>query len=482
MESELRDSFSLPAALSHSAIRIPSSLMSASAPAPVAPVSPAASATEVPLVAPEAFEALLDRVGGLPTWWLDLKREAWARHTALPLPRRTDEMWRFSNVAGWRVPQPFVPARPAPAEIVRRLVERAELVDRTQRTAEAVYVNDVDVSHDALPAELAARGVVFASLERAVREHPEIFRRHFMAQEIALGSEKLSTLHAAFTTAGVLLYVPQGVEIELPFVVYHHAVGAGSAIFPHTLVVAEERAKVTLVEFRLGAGNDDPTFSAGVCDVYAGPGAQVNVISAQNYGRRSLGYQASEVVVQRDARVTTLGLHLGGRQTRHEVHSRLQGPGAHSEMQSLCVAHRGQEFDQRTLQTHQAPRTSSNLLYKNALFDDARTIFSGLIVVDPDAQKTDAYQSNRNLVCSAEAEANSLPGLEIQANDVRCTHGATTGRVDDEHLFYFASRGIPRAVAQELLVFGFFEEVLDKVPQDHVHEILRELIRGKFRA
>jgi Fe-S cluster assembly protein SufD len=453
--------------------------MPASAPAS-APAAAAITA-ETPLVASSAFDQLLDRLDGFPSWWLDLKREAWARHQALPMPRRNDELWRFSNVAGLRPATPFVPAPPAPDDLVRRLVAEAELVGRAHRTAEAVYVNDRCVSQDALADDLAARGVVFASLEQAVREHPEILRRHFMAQEVALGAEKFSTLHAAFTTAGALLYVPRGVEIELPFVVYHHAVGAGAAIFPHTLVVAEEQAKVTLIEFRLGAGNDDPTFSAGVCDIYAGPGARVNVISAQNYGRRSLGYQASEVVVQRDARVMTLGLHLGGRQTRHEVHSRLQGPGAHSEMLSLCVAHRGQEFDQRTLQSHQAPRTSSNLLYKNALFDDARTIFSGLIVVDPDAQKTDAYQSNRNLVCSPEAEANSLPGLEIQANDVRCTHGATTSRVDDEHLFYFASRGIPPAVAQELLVFGFFEEVLDKVPHDHVHEILRDFIRAKFR-
>ena len=150
-------------------------------------------------------------------------------------------------------------------------------------------------------------------------------------------------------------------------------------------------------------------------------------------------------------------------------------------MLALTVAQGAQEFDQRTLQSHQAPHTSSNLLYKNALLDQARTIFSGLIIVDPDAQKTDAYQSNRNLLLSDEAEANSLPGLEIQANDVRCTHGATSGHVDDEQMFYLESRGIPPVVARELLVFGFFEEVLNKLENEELHAVLRELIQTKFQ-
>jgi Fe-S cluster assembly protein SufD len=150
-------------------------------------------------------------------------------------------------------------------------------------------------------------------------------------------------------------------------------------------------------------------------------------------------------------------------------------------MLALTVAHGTQEFDQRTLQSHTAPHTSSNLLYKNVLLDRARTIFSGLIVVDPDAQKTDAYQSNRNLVLSDAAEANSLPGLEIQANDVRCTHGATTSRIDPEQMFYLEARGIPPAQAHELLVFGFFERVLSKLTDDILHDALRNFIQAKFK-
>jgi Fe-S cluster assembly protein SufD len=218
-----------------------------------------------------------------------------------------------------------------------------------------------------------------------------------------------------------------------------------------------------------------------VNDLYAGPGAHLTYVGTQDWSRETLALQSNSTVVQRDARVLSLNVHVGGRQSRHESHSRLQGSGAFSEMLALTVAQGAQEFDQRTLQSHQAPNTGSNLLYKNALLDQARTIFSGLIIVDPEAQKTDAYQSNRNLLLSDDAEANALPGLEIQANDVRCTHGATSGHVDDEQMFYLESRGIPPAAARELLVFGFFEEVLDKLPDETLRAPLRELIKAKFK-
>lgn len=450
--------------------------MSASQSPAAAPVAPAA---EPQLVAPAAFDAVLGHSSHLPAWWIDLKRRAWAHYLELPLPKRTDELWRFSSIAGLRQDEPFPLAAPASAEIVRHLLGRSNLV--AQKTAQAVYVNNVRVAQDRLPEHLEKAGVIFENLEQAILRYPGIFQAHFMAQDSALGSEKLTALHRALTTGGAFIYVPKGVEVNLPLVVYQWASGGRAAVFPHTLVVAEDNAKVTVVEFRQSASDTDATFSAGVNDLYAGPGAQVTYVSAQRWSRSSLGFQGNETVVQRDGRVLSLGLQLGGRQTRTESHSRLQGPGAFSQMLSLAVAHGDQEFDQRTLQSHQSPHTGSDLLYKNALFDQARTIFSGLIVVDPGAQKTDAYQSNRNLLCSPEAEANSLPGLEIEANDVRCTHGATNGKIDDEQLFYMAARGIAKPVAEELLVFGFFEEVLNKLESEPLRAVLRELIQAKFQ-
>jgi len=279
----------------------------------------------------------------------------------------------------------------------------------------------------------------------------------------------------------VFVYLPAGVELPAPIIIFHEATGENSAVFPHTLVVAEANAKATVVEVFSSVEQQARHFSSGVNDLFAGEGASITYIAAQAWSENTLSFQNNAITAQREAGILSLNLHLGGRQARHESHSRLQGPGAHSEMLALTVAQGNQEFDQRTLQTHQAPHTSSNLLYKNALLDQARTIFSGLIVVDPDAQKTDAYQSNRNLMLSDEAEANSLPGLEIQANDVRCTHGATTGRIDPEQEFYLLSRGISRKIADELLIFGFFEEVLGKVENTALHDALRDLIATRIK-
>lgn len=426
------------------------------------------------LAAPEVFASTLQAAAGLPAWWLDLKKAAWNQFNALPYPKRTDENWRFATLTGLKLDacgftRPATPPLPPAAPAFTH-------------SASLTFANNVLVGREPLPPELARLGVLFCPLEEALLRHGDLFRAHFQKHPVNLGSEKFVSLHTALTLGGGFLHVPKGVELPAPLVITHLAHGPGAAVFPHTLVVAEDHARATVVEFFLGAGGaPGPQFAAGQNDLYAGPGAQLTYLAAQDWSRDTLSFQFNSIAAQRDARILTLNLHLGGRQARHESHSRLQGPGAHTEMLALTLARGAQEFDQRTLQVHQAPHTSSNLLYKNALLDAAHTIFSGLIVVDPDAQKTDAYQSNRNLALSPDCEANSLPGLEIQANDVRCTHGATTSRVDPEQLYYLESRGIRPAVASELLVFGFFEEILSQLENDQLHDLFRELIQAKFK-
>ncbi len=410
----------------------------------------------------------------LPKWWLDAKQAAWNQFVARPFPTRKDELWRFSNIQGFanldglEVADSTNGAPTAPA------------LPPFARSAEIVFANNNLAHRTALPAELTAKGVIFSPLEEALHKHGDLVRAYFQKQPAALGGEKFAALNTALTSSGAFLFVPKGVEIAAPFVVQHAVSGAGKSIFPHTIVILEDQAKATVVEFFASTEATARNFASGVNDLHAAHGAQLTYIGAQNWSSESLATQSNSIVAQRDARVLSLNLHLGGKQSRHESHSRLQGPGAHSEMLALTIAKNSQEFDQRTLQTHQAPNTSSNLLYKNALLDSARTIFSGLIVVEPDAQKTDAYQSNRNLMLSDEAEANSLPGLEIQANDVRCTHGSTSARIPAEQEFYLQSRGISKAAADELLVFGFFEEVLGKLENEELQDALRTLIQPKF--
>jgi Fe-S cluster assembly protein SufD len=450
------------------------------------PMSAVSTTSVVGSFSREAFAAHLSRVAHLPAWWLARKQAAYERFAAAPMPRHTDEGWRFSNFGTLTLDGFNLPAASAkPADLA------------LSATASLAFVNNRVVHQDQLSADLAKRGVIFENLQNALLKHGDLVKAHLLAQPSKLGSGKFAALHEAFLEDGAFVYVPKGVEVAGVLAVHHQADGAGAAVFPHTLVVAEENAKVTVADFfkSNGAPATSPGSSAGevarapvtagfACggnDLYAGHGATVTYVAMQDWSRDTLSFQFNATVARRDAKVVSLNLHAGARQARHESFSQLQAPGAHSEMLALTVARGTQEFDQRTLQIHQAPNTGSNLLYKNALLDQAKTIFSGLIVVDPDAQKTDAYQSNRNLMLSDEAEAHSLPGLEIQANDVRCTHGATSARIDREQEFYLEARGIKPAQAQELLVFGFFEEVLGKIENEALHDTLAEIIRQKFQ-
>jgi Fe-S cluster assembly protein SufD len=437
--------------------------MSSPAPIQITPRSP------IGVFGPDAFAAHLATQAGAPAWWLDRKRAAHDKFAALPMPKRNDESWRFSSIASLTL-EGFQPNLKAPTGVA---------VGSPFGPSALTFVNNQLVA--SLVDESRPKGVLVAPLTDALRTHGDLVKAHFMAQPQKLGSEKFASLHTAFVASGAFVYVPRGVELTAPIVITHIAAGEGAAIFPHTLVVAEENAKVTVVDYFVSA-DAGAHFVCGANDLYGGHGARVTYIGAQHWSDKSLSFQFNSTVVRRDARVQSLNLHLGGRQARHESLSQLQAPGAFSEMLALTVADSNQEFDQRTLQIHQAPNTKSDLLYKNALRDQAKTIFSGLIVVDPDAQKTDAYQSNRNLMLSEEAEANSLPGLEIQANDVRCTHGATSSRIDPEQEFYLQSRGIPQNMADELLTFGFFEEVLNRLENEELHAALRGLVQTQFNT
>jgi Fe-S cluster assembly protein SufD len=302
-----------------------------------------------------------------------------------------------------------------------------------------------------------------------------------MTQEVVLGSRKFAGLHQANVRAGTFLYVPRNTEVALPLETFHWLAGRNGSVFPHTLIIVGENSKVTVID-RFEAADEEAGFACGVNDLYLEAGAKLTYVNAQNWNRQTLAIQINSTVVGRDAAAINMGLNLGGRFARTESVSRLVGEGGRSDMLALSVAEGAQEFDQRTLQDHRKPNTASDLLYKNSLNDESRTIFAGLIRVEPGAHHTDAYQKVRNLLLSDEAEANSRPGLEILADDVRCTHGATSGQLDAEEMFYMLSRGIRPREAKQLIVFGFLNEVIERLGNEAIGDELRELVRRKFTA
>src|SRR5205085_319137 len=291
-------------------------------------------------------------------------------------------------------------------------------------------------------------------------EHADLFRKYFMSTEATLGSAKFAALHTALVSSGTFLFVPRGLEIQEPIEIFHWLRHDNMSLFPHLLLVADELAKVTVIEHFRSCDQRNTGFACGVNDLVAGPGAKVRYVCAQNWGNKVRALQMNTTTVDHEASALSLNVHLGSAYSRFESLSRLVAEGARSDLLAVSVATNDQEFDARTLQDHASPHTKSDLLYKNALNDRARSIFGGLIRVEPHAHFTDAYQKVRNLLLSDDAEADSMPGLEILADNVKCSHGATSGQIDAEEMFYLRSRGIPEIVAKQLVVAGFLEEVI----------------------
>jgi Fe-S cluster assembly protein SufD len=410
-------------------------------------------------------------------WFRELQFEGWEKFESLPMPARTDEKWRFATVKAIDISS-FTKPLPVSDSARRELIDRSSGL--AQSAGRMIFANDQLLEREVLSDDLKRKGVIWEPIEKAVVAHEDIFRKHFMTQEVVLGSKKFAELHKSQVKSGTFLYVPPGVEIDLPIEVFHWLHGDGGSTFPHTLLIAGDNSKVTLVDYFESADAAASGFACGVNDLYLGAGAKLTYVCAQNWSRNTLAFQVNSTVVGRDASAMSMNLNLGGSYARTESVSRLVGEGGRSDMLAVSVAENGQEFDQRTLQDHKVPQTASDLLYKNSLSDTARTIFAGLIKVEPHAHKTDAYQKVRNLLLSDEAEANSMPGLEILADDVRCTHGATSGQIDEEELFYLQSRGISKKAAQQLIVFGFLNEVIERVGNEAVGGKLRALVQSKF--
>jgi Fe-S cluster assembly protein SufD len=415
------------------------------------------------------------RQSSAPDWFRELQAKAWEEFEAEPLPTRGNELWRFSSVKnlaldGYVAPPDFSGDPSA-------LTRSREFPNPAGRI---IFANEALVAAKLLDPALERAGVIFTTLSEALEKHSGRLREHFMTQSARLGSAKFAALHKSVVQAGTFLWVPRGVEVHEPFEVFHLVQGDWTAVFPHTLIIAEDNSRVTLLEHFVSANPEDRGLACGVNDLVLKPGSKLNYISIQEWSAKFVSVQVNSTVVAKDSSALNLALNFGGRYSRLESVSRMIDSGARSDMLAISVARDEQEFDQRTLQDHQKPDTTSDLLYKNALHDKSRTIFSGLIKVEPGAHRTDAYQKVRNLLLSDDAEANSMPGLEILADDVRCTHGATSGQVEPEELFYLKSRGIDDLASKRLIARGFLNEVVDRLPQAKLCEYLHQQIEARL--
>jgi Fe-S cluster assembly protein SufD len=415
-----------------------------------------------------------------PAWLTERRLSAWRTFEETPMPTLRDEAWRYTDISDVRI-EDFVPYAPSPdvstegdlPDAVQRLIKEGEENSAllVQHNSETTFVR--------VDEELSRKGVVFTNLHTALKEHEDLVKGRLFGL-VPEGYDKFAALSAAAFSGGSFLYVPRGVAIEVPIQSYRWLDVTGS-IMPRTLVVVEEGASLTYIDEYASAGGEEPALSDGAVELFVGQGANVHYVSLQNWERNMLHFNTIRSSAGRDAVINSLVVSLGSELSRTNVEAGLEGPGSDSEMLGLYFADSNQVLDHHTLQDHLAPNAHSDLLYKGALRDESLAVFSGLIRVEPGAQKTDAYQTNRNLILGTdEAMAVSLPNLEIMADDVKCSHGSTTGQVDDVELFYLMSRGIPRREAEKLVVFGFFGEVTSRIPLRGLKEKLDKAIEAKI--
>lgn len=426
-------------------------------------------------------EEALPAPTGEPAFSRRIRREALELFGALPVPSQETEEWRYTDLSELDLGRfrPHVAGRAARnLDGVAPEVQAAvgDLGDR----AGLLIQHNSDTATVHLGPEAAGRGVLFTGLDRALAEHPDLVedRLHGL---VAADRTKFSALHAAYRSGGTFLYVPRGVAVEVPLQAFTYLDADDAAVFPHTVIVAEELAEVTLID-RYASPPLGRGLSVGVTEIFAGPGARIRYVSLQDWGGGVTHLAVQRAHLERDAQLSSLAVSFGGSLSRTEVEAVLAAPGAHSEMLGVYFTDGTQHFDHRSLQDHVAPNCTSDLLYKGALKEASRAVYSGLIRVHPGAHKTDAFQTNRNIVLSDDAKADSIPNLEIEANDVRCSHAASVAPVDEDVIFYLQSRGIGRGDAERLVVKGFFQEVLDRVGLDEVRDGVEAAIEGELRG
>ena len=384
---------------------------------------------------------------GEPDWLQKRRLSALATYERLPMPSKTDEEWRRTDISGLNA------------------TDFSELEHRNGYQLDAL---------SSLP-----RGVILEPLRVAAEKHRQLVEPLLFSLARA-DRDRFTALHAAFFTGGTFLYVPDGVVIDEPIVAQHTSHEGGSAVMPHTLIVAGRGARFHYLDEYVADGEEAPGYRTGSAEIFVGEGAEVGYVALQKWGRNAWHLGDQRARLEKDSKLKLFSVTLGGRFSKTRVEASLAGQGSEAELKAIYFASGEQFFDFHTLQDHQVGNTRSDLLFKGALQDNARTVYAGLIRIEKGAARSDAYQANRNLVLSDHAKATSIPMLEIDNNDVRCTHGATVGPVDPQHLFYLRSRGIPEQTAKRMIVQGFFGDVLDRIPFEHARNLIEADLESRL--
>jgi FeS assembly protein SufB len=420
----------------------------------------------------------LSRQKGEPEWMLQKRLHAWDIYESTPAPLgRRGDLGTLRVISNFKFQQlsPYVPASQSgtlPATIEQSFQEG--LIN--ERSGLIVQLNGTVVRIE-LSEELKQQGVILTDLDTAVREHPELVQKYFMIECVPVGSSKYTALHAAFWSGGFFLYVPEGVEIEQPILSHVWMDTPASATFSHTLIIAEEQSNVRFVEeYNSIIAGEQPALLSDVVEVYVKEQARVEVSNVQDVGQNVWNITNKNAIYSKDSSMTLVMADLGSKVTLADIGAGLHGNGSAAELVGVFFTDHDQRYAIHTLSNHAALSTNAETMVKGVLTDDSRVEFDGMIRIQPKAQQTASFLSAHSLLLSKKARAEMIPGLEIAANEVSASHGATTGQINEDELFYLMVRGIARPEAERIIVQGFFEPVLQRIPLEHLRARLRRSI------
>lgn len=410
---------------------------------------------------------------GNPDWLIARRRAALDSYESAVLPPRVSHLWRYTDPAIFlpngdhRLPRP--PAEGA-ARSFPKVIE-SEL--GTEALAAAVLSRDGLVLKTAVDDKVIAAGVKILDLHQAARELPEVVSRH-LGSLAGPETGKFEALANALWTGGVFVYVPRGVDVGRPVHLFTSPSEIGASVYQRLLVILEEGATLTLIdEYGEDHANGGSPHANSIVELYLSRGARLTYAPLQNWGRQTVGYMTQRARLEDDARLETVITSVGSSTFKMDCGASLVGKGSESIIHGLAIGTDRQHLDHHTVHQHVAGSTHSDLHFKTALRDKANSVYTGLIGIEANAPYCEAYQENRNLLLSPGARAETIPELEIKTNEVRCTHGATVGKVNPDEIFYLESRGIEKREAIRLIVTGFVGPIMDRLP---------DIVRGRVHT
>lgn len=420
----------------------------------------------------EGFQDFLETLNE-PAWVTDQRKAAWAKFNELDWPNNRQEEWMRTDIRMFHLEKFGLKAESStdglPATVLNEGVDIAGSVASLDSRSNGAV---------ALDPKWKDKGVIFGTISDLLAEHGDLIQK-YLFQSVDPNIDRFAALHAAMWNGGVFLYVPRNVTLDQPVHIASH-VTDGGADLRHTIIVVEDGAEATVLA-EASSAEDTTGFHCGAIELYVGDRAILRYVNLQDWGQKIWHFSHQKATVGRDANLQWTVGALGSRLSKVNQTVGLIGKGANVQVNGVMFTENKQHLSYHTLQHHEQPSCVSDFLYKAALQDQSRTVWRGMIKVDPIAQQTDGFQRNDNLLLSMKARADSIPGLEIEADDVRCTHGSTSGKVDEELIFYAQCRGYTRKEAIRTIVTGFFQQVFDRITIESVREALALAIARRVR-